>query len=419
MATPRGSASWTSALAGDHPLDQPTALIDGQHTNALAADPAQASVHLVAAELDDCLQRGDDDLVAIGGADEQAAGGGESALTGGGLLALAHQAGHAADDQREERHRRPDEDDGIPVVVGDGACELEHRRDQRRAGQQDEAHAGEARLAAGLHVGKLDHRGVQRRRAPQEVEEDPAGVQPQLVVVGAVQGEDPVDEVGEQQRDDAGDEQVEARTPLARVDGETDRRGQEDEITGGVGDRHQLGDQAHRAVVDVRGDEEQERDQAQPDAHDHRVDDPGAVGALVAAAHQQHQADHQHRVHADVHGVAGRRERDRGAGQLGVAVGVDVAQEEEGQTGGHEPPGGRGLGLVDADARDDADDAVEPQPVDDRARALEGGLEHVQRAEDRASREIDPPAVARPLGHPVRCRGTHRETTTRPVNPEA
>ena len=60
-------------LAGDRPVGQAAAIVDGQHADALAGDAAQARVHLVAAELDDRLQRGDDDLVAVGGADEQAA----------------------------------------------------------------------------------------------------------------------------------------------------------------------------------------------------------------------------------------------------------------------------------------------------------------------------------------------------------
>ena len=174
-------------LARDGPVDQPAALVDGEHADALAGDPAQARVDLISAELDDGLERGDHDLVAIGGADKQAARGRERLLARGRLLALAHETGHASHHQAEQQDRRADEDDGVPVVVRERPDELEHRCDERGAGEQDEPESGEARLAAGLHIGELHHRRVQRRGAPQEVEEDPAGVQPQLVGVGAVQ----------------------------------------------------------------------------------------------------------------------------------------------------------------------------------------------------------------------------------------
>ena len=93
-------------LAGDRPVGQSAAIVDGQHADVLAGDPAQARVDLVAAELDDGLKRGDHDLVAVGGADEQAARGGERLLARGGLLALAHETGHPAHDQAEQHHRR-------------------------------------------------------------------------------------------------------------------------------------------------------------------------------------------------------------------------------------------------------------------------------------------------------------------------
>ena len=194
------------------------------------------------------------------------------------------------------------------------------RRSQRQPG-----------LAIGLHLGELLHRRMQRGRAPQQVEEDPAGVHPQLVVVGVVQREDAVDEVGAEQRDDARDQQVEGRAALAGVDGEADARGEQDDVAHRVADRDELRHQAERVIVDVGGDQEDPGDQRQAQRHDHRVDRPRAVGALVAPANQEHEADHQHRVDREVDRVAGRRERDVGAEQLRVAVGVEVAQPEQEQ----------------------------------------------------------------------------------------
>ena len=76
----------------------------------------------------------------------------------------------------------PIDEQQVPVVGRDDLDDLERRGGQGGAGEQDEAQPGQPRLAVGLHLGELLHRRVQRRRAPQQVEEDPAGVQPQLVV---------------------------------------------------------------------------------------------------------------------------------------------------------------------------------------------------------------------------------------------
>ena len=67
---------------------------------------------------------------------------------------------------------------------------------------------------AGLHLGRsfgeLAHAGVQRRGAEQEIERGPAALQvARLVVVAAVESEPPVDRVGDEQRDDAGEQEVE------------------------------------------------------------------------------------------------------------------------------------------------------------------------------------------------------------------
>ena len=61
-------------------------------------------------------QRGERDLPAAGGGDEHGSGRGERGLAGDRLLALAHETGHAPDDEAEQRHR--DADDGEHVGVG-------------------------------------------------------------------------------------------------------------------------------------------------------------------------------------------------------------------------------------------------------------------------------------------------------------
>ena len=215
-----------------------------------------------------------------------------------------------------------------------------------------------------------------------------------------------VDEVGGEQRDDARDQQVEGGPALAGVDGEPDSCGEQEDVAHRIADRDDLGQQRERLVVDVGGDQHDPRDQRQPQGHDHRVDGGRTVAALVAPAHEHDQSGHQHRVDRQVDRVAGRRERNVRAEQLGVAVGVKVAQPEQREPGGETPPGEARLRLVDPDAGDDANHAVQAEAVDHRAAALERGHEHVQPAHERPEQqERQPHAAAVKRG--CECEGRH------------
>ena len=272
--------------------------------------------------------------------------------------------------------------------------DLEGRRRQARPCEQREAQPGQPRLAVGLNLGQLLHRGVQRRRRPQQVEEDPAGIHPKLVRVGVVEREQAVDEVGRQQRDDARDQQIERGAPLAGVDREPDPSREQDDVAHRIADRHQLWQQGQGPIMDVGRDQQDPRDQRQPQGHDQRVDGAGTVRALVASADQCHQPDHQRGVDREVDRVAERRERHIGAKQLRIAVGVDVAEPEQGQPQRKAPPRKSRPGPVDANPGDDAEDPVQAKQVDHRAAALQRRHEQVEQADERAESEVRGPHVA-------------------------
>ena len=256
---------------------------------------------------------------------------------------------------------------------------LDDRRDERRDGQQGEAQRRQARDAVGRRLLELAHRGVQRRGAPQQVEADPADVEDDLAVIGAVQGHDAVGEVGDQQRDDRRGQQVEGRQALARVDGQADGGGQQEDVAQRIGDRHQLARHRHRLVVQVGRDERDPRQQRQAQRHDQRVDDARAIALRVAPADEHQQARHQRRVDGHVGAVAQRRERDVGAEQPRVAVGVEVAEPEQrhpDREPGPRPARGR---LVAADTHDDRHDGREAEEVEDRAAGRERRHPHVER----------------------------------------
>ena len=75
---------------------------------------------------------------------------------------------------------------------------------------------------------------MQGRGAPEQVVDDPADVIAELVVVGIGEERVRVGGVDCEERDDASDQQIEGRGALALVDGETDRRGEEQDVPEGV-----------------------------------------------------------------------------------------------------------------------------------------------------------------------------------------
>ena len=178
--------------------------------------------------------------------------------------------------------------------VSPNACQtrmpgaIRHARGEQREAQWRQP-------GAGLERGLLEraHRRVQRGRAPEQVEGDPADVVAQLVVVRAREQRVGVGRVDGEQGDDAADEEVEGRRALAVVDREPDRGGEEQDVAERVGGRDGLLEQRQAGEVDVRGDEEDPREQGDADRDDQRVDHAGAVALRVSAPDEDEQAGHE------------------------------------------------------------------------------------------------------------------------------
>jgi hypothetical protein len=142
------------------------------------------------------------DVLAAGGGDQIGTCGAEDPLARDGALLLADEACHSRHDEAEEEDRGHVDHETIVRVVDD-LQQRHHRGHERGADEQHQALRGEARVAVRRGPLELGHRGMQRRRAPQQVEADPADVEPHLAVVRAREGDDAVREVGRQQGDDA------------------------------------------------------------------------------------------------------------------------------------------------------------------------------------------------------------------------
>jgi hypothetical protein len=334
-------------------------------------------------------------LVDVGGADQGDARAAQGALAGDRALLLAHEAGHAGEHEHEHDDGGDDHDDHVGVVPL--LEEADARRDQDGHAQESEAH-GRQPGAALRRLLERAHRRMQRGGAPEQVVEDPADIKEHLAVVGAVEQHAVVDRVGRQEADNAAGEQVEGRCADAAADREPDRGGEQEDVAHRVGDRDGLG-QPVAAELDVRGDQEDPREQGDAQREDERVDGAGPVGARVAPPHEQEQAGHQRRVDGEVERVAGRGEPDVEAEQAGQAVGVEVAHQVERLAEGEEAPCDDRPGAVHAHAGQDGGHTGDAEGVDDRpvdrAAALELGHDRVEVGEERAGQQVPQPDGAR------------------------
>ena len=212
---------------------------------------------------------------------------------------------------------------------------------------------------------------MQRRGAPEQVEADPAGVEPELVIVGPVQDHQPVREVRDEQADDARAHQVERRPALSAVQREPDRNRQQQHVRERVRNRDEARGRRQRVVVEVGNHEPDPRREREAHGHDRRVDGAAAIAAAAAAALEDQQARDERRVDEQVSRVAERREGDLAVEQQRVAVRVEVTEPEEREADGEAAPGGPGARLVEPHAGEDRQHRREAQHVHERAAALE------------------------------------------------
>ena len=188
---------------------------------------------------------------------------------------------------------------------------------------------------------ELRHRRVQRGGAPQQQVGDPAEVEQQLVVERFVEDHHAVDEVGDEQRDDARGQQVERRPAADRCRA----RGGSRRRAGGCrrADRRPTRASAAAPAWGRAGTGVISRIHDSSDSPSVRIAASISVLRLLlwaAPAHEQQQPEHQRRVDRQVDGVADRGERDFVVEDvLRVAVRVEVAQPVQAEAEREQVPG--------------------------------------------------------------------------------
>ena len=310
-------------------------------------------------------------------------------------LLLTHQTDHAGHDEKEQQRRRHDQHEDVRVV--ERLVEPDAGRDQTGSREQPEPEWGEARARLVRRLLERAHRGVERGGAPEQVVDDPAHVVAQLVVVRVGEQRVGVGGVDGEQRDDAADEEVEGRSALSLVDRQADHCGEEQDVSERIGGGYPLLHQCQPGEVDVRSDQEDPGEQRDADREDEGVDHAGAVALRVSPSHEHEQPDDESRVDGQIDGVAERRELHLDAEELRVAVGVEVAGEEEELPDDDEQPGGARLRPVQVDPDRDRNRRGEAEEVDQRAARLQRRQPEVAGGEEASDGEVENPDAPTPV----------------------
>ena len=215
--------------------------------------------------------------------DEVDARAAQSGLAGGGLRLLPHKPRHATHHEEEERSGGRDQHED--VRIGEGV-EQDRRGDQTATAEQEETCRRELGAGDRRRLLERSHRRVQRRQAPQHLVGHPTEVVAELMVVRLDEERVPVGGVDGEQGDDARHEHVERGSALARVDGEPDGRREQQDVTERIRRRHAFRHPREAGEVDVGGDQEHPREQADADREDRGVDHRRAVAHRVPPPHE-------------------------------------------------------------------------------------------------------------------------------------
>ena len=160
-----------------------------------------------------------------------------------------------------------------------------------------------------------------------------------------------------------------------------------------------VGQQGQAGEMDVRRDQEHPREETDTNRQDQRVDERGSIGPRVPSLDEDEQPRHQGGIDEQIERVPDRREPHVRAEQLGIAVRVEVAAEEEELSCREEPPRRTSARLVHPDSDDDGDDTGEAEGIDQRPVSGQRRSEEVQGGENARTGQVpEPDLVARDLG---------------------
>ena len=300
------------------------------------------------------------------------------------------QADHPCQHQQEQQGRRRRRDRERRVRVAKGLDDADHGSDERRPRQRDEPPTGEGRLTLGNRLAQPPHAGVERCRPPEQVVDQPPGVEQAALAVPGVQLDEAVHRVGRQQAHDADPDEVEADRPVARADREPGGNGEEHHVHQWIGDRDDPVEERQPVGVGVGLDDKHPDQQPQPDGDDRGVEQAGPVPPRRAGAEQQEQADDQERVDRQVEEVTDRR-------KVEVEGVVEDVADHERDLGGDEEHPRQGLSrAVPDDADDDRGRRRKPDQAVHEPVAAHSGHHEVPGRRDRSRAQVQP---ADPASH--------------------
>jgi hypothetical protein len=270
-----------------------------------------------------------------------------------------------------------------------------------------------------LWLGKFSHGGVQRRRTPAGIEDDPSEIDDVAVVpvaIGMKVGQ-PVERVRNESADSTYGQELPGGIAKPTVTPQVGQHGQHEYVTQRVGGRGEP-DESGSGAPHVGSDEKNPRQESDAERDGEGIDQARPVAPRNPLADQEQQADRQHRVHRDVDGVDEGRERNLLlADELVPRLVGGVARDEQQNPGAENPPCDRSVRLVAADSVDDGGDGRQahqrpgrnlPGPLhpredpEDTRLARRRSERKVDQGEDRLEGQEPPPRGGRhPLHAPL------------------
>ncbi len=249
---------------------------------------------------------------------------------------------------------------------------------------------------------------MQGGRAPGGVEGGPAEVHGGADVPVAVQHDQPVGDVGDQEADGADGEQLEGAADTAARHDQTEQQGQHHDVAQRVGDRDGLLEPVELGVPRVGEDQVDPDQQRQAHGEDQRVQQTGPVLMRGPPADEAQHACRVQQVLGEVEAVGDGRERAAQVQELHLDD-LDHLARREAEVGEREQVPVTGVrGAVEADADHDGGDAAQAdaRPPDDPL----GGIGVVDAGEQHHPRQV--------TGHqalaPTCQRATSSATSPRP-----
>ena len=319
---------------------------------------------------------------------------------------IGDDAGQAGDDEQEQHDAAGRDDRHVDLAAGHPLDDEHRRRHQRGDRQQRDAPARQPDLGHLDRLRDTGHRGVERRRPPQDGTDQPPGVNNVPRRVAVAQRNQRIREVRGEERRQRADDERERHLAAAGGQEDADEDAEQQDVEHRIGERHRDLGSGRTRIIDDRRHQECPAHEADPDRHDERVEHTSPIAAGNAATNHPHHRGRDQAHAAEIEGVRDRWE------WLDAVHPIEhdprpVADGGEREAGGEEQPRPAVVRPMDRDAGEHGDgrqhlghlvrDVLELAAREQEVAGHEHGPEHEaeQRQSSRPAPKGRPPVPVR------------------------